>query len=75
LRDAENALVVVQRMQGGKPHSLRTGQVWLLLAKLKADAGDSFGARAAARSALEHFSQMLEQTHADLQAARRLASE
>jgi tetratricopeptide (TPR) repeat protein len=71
--DAQAALAIGQRLQGGRPRSLRTGQAWLLLARLKAAGKDGDGARAAARSALEHLTEMLADTHDDIRTARQLA--
>jgi tetratricopeptide (TPR) repeat protein len=73
--DAEAALAIGQRLQGGRPHALRTGQAWLLLARVAAGAGDRTGARAAARSALEHLTAMLDEGHDDIRVARQLASD
>jgi hypothetical protein len=47
--------------------------VWLPLARLHADNDDRTRARAAAQSAVQHLSAMVDDAHADLQAARRLA--
>ena len=72
-RDARNALEISQQLQKGKPHSLYTGQSWLLLARLRLDQGDAQGARAAARNAVEHLSDQLGDGDPDTRAARELA--
>jgi tetratricopeptide (TPR) repeat protein len=72
--DAEDALAIGERLQHGRPHSLRTGQAWLLLARAEAAGGDAAAARAAATRALPHLAAMLFDTHGDVRAARELAA-
>ncbi len=73
-RDARDALAISRELQGGKPHSLYTGQSLLLLARLRRESGDADGARAAAQEAAGHLAEQLGEDHADAQAARALAS-
>lgn len=75
LRDAQVALAIWQRLQGGRRHSLRTGQTLLLVARIKRDAGDADGARADARRAAEHLDAMVHDGHPERQLAHELASE
>lgn len=75
LRDAQAALAIWQRLQGGRKHSLRTGQTLLLVARIKRDAGDLDGARADARRAAEHLDAMVHDGHPERQLAHKLASE
>ncbi|MCX8115103.1 MAG: hypothetical protein N3D71_08540, partial [Burkholderiaceae bacterium] len=75
LRDADAALAIWKRLQGGRKHSLRTGQTLLLVARIQRDAGDVQGARARAREAAEHLDAMLHEGHPERELAHRLASE
>jgi tetratricopeptide (TPR) repeat protein len=75
LADAQAALAISQQMQGGRRHSLPTGQAWLLLARIKHDTADLAGSRADAVRAAEHLDAMLDDNHPDCLLAHRLASE
>jgi tetratricopeptide (TPR) repeat protein len=73
-RDAGVALDIWQRQQQGRPHSLRTGQLWLLLARIRHAGADVDGARDAARRAAEHLDAMLDGGHPDRELAHRLSA-
>ncbi len=73
LADIQTALAIAHRLQGGRPHSLRAGQLWLLSARMKRDAGDAAGSRADAAHAEEHLIMMLDEEHPDRRLARMLA--
>ncbi len=73
LRDAQAALRITQQAQSDRRHSLRTGQAWLLLARIKLDAGDAAGARADAAQAAAHLETMLDEGHPDRALAKKLA--
>ena len=72
LADIQTALAIAHRLQGGRPHSLRAGQLWLLSARIKRDAGDVAGSRADAAKAQEHLRVMLNEEHPDRSLARAL---
>ncbi|HKO66578.1 MAG TPA: protein kinase [Burkholderiaceae bacterium] len=74
LADIQTALAIAHRLQGGRPHSLRAGQLWLLSARIKRDAGDVAGARADGAKADEHLKIMLDDEHPDRRLARALAA-
>jgi hypothetical protein len=74
LADIQAALPIAQRLQGGRPHSLRAGQLWLLSARMKRDAGDVAGSRADAAHAEEHLRMMLDEEHPDRRLSRALAA-
>jgi len=74
LADIQTALAIAQRLQGGRPHSLRAGQLWLLSARIKRDAGDVAGSRADAARAEEHLRVMLDEEHPDRRLSRALAA-
>ena len=74
LADIQTALSIAHRLQGGRPHSLRAGQLWLLSARMKRDAGDVAGSRADAAQAEEHLRMMLDEEHPDRRLARALAA-
>ncbi len=74
LADIQTALEIANRLQGGRPHSLRAGQLWLLSARIKRDAGDAPGSRADAARAEEHLIMMLDEEHPDRRLARMLAA-
>jgi len=48
-RDGQAALTISQQLQGGRRYSLPSGQAWLLLARVKREAGDLPGSRARRR--------------------------
>ncbi len=73
LSDAQAALIIAQQLQRDRRHSLRTGKAWLLLAKIKLDAGDHAGARADAARAAAHFETMADEGHPDRELANKLA--
>jgi len=75
LRDGQAALTISQQLQGGRRYSLPTGQTWLLLARIKRDAGDLPASRADAARAGEHLDAMLDDGHRDRQLAHTLAAE
>ena len=75
LRDGQAALTISQQLQGGRRYSLPSGQAWLLLARVKREAGDLPGSRADAARAAEHLDAMLDDGHRDRQLAHTLASE
>ncbi|MGZ9057772.1 MAG: protein kinase domain-containing protein [Burkholderiaceae bacterium] len=74
LADIQTALAIANRLQGGRPHSLRAGQLWLLSARIKRDAGDVAGSRADAAHAEEHLTTMLDGEHPDRRLSRALAA-
>lgn len=74
LRDAQEAVAISQQQQGGRRHSLRTGQALLLCARIKHDGGDLPGAKADAARAAEHLDAMLDENQPERQLAHRLAS-
>jgi tetratricopeptide (TPR) repeat protein len=74
LADIQTALAIAHRLQGGRPHSLRAGQLWLLSARIKRDAGDVAGSRADAAQAEEHLRMMLNEEHPDRRLSRALAA-
>jgi serine/threonine protein kinase/tetratricopeptide (TPR) repeat protein len=74
LRDADAAIAMAEALQGGRPHSLRTGQGLLLRARLRRDAGEASAARADAERAAVHLTAMLDDGHPDRQVAARLAA-
>ncbi len=74
LADIQAALPIAKRLQGGRPHSLRAGQLWLLSARIKRDAGDAAGSRADAAHAEEHLRMMLDEEHPDRRLSRVLAA-
>jgi eukaryotic-like serine/threonine-protein kinase len=73
VRDAQAALDIAQPLQRDRRHSLRTGKAWLLLARIKLDAGDAAGSRADAAHAVEHLEAMLDEGHPDRLLAAKLA--
>ncbi|MEO8311027.1 MAG: serine/threonine-protein kinase [Caldimonas sp.] len=73
LRDVDEALVISERLRGSRPHSLRTGHLWLVAARARAQAGDADAARVAAERARAHLDAMLDDDNADRQLAHRLA--
>ena len=74
LADIQAALPIAQRLQGGRPHSLRAGQLWLLSARIRRDAGDVARSRADAAQAEEHLRMMLDEEHPDRRLSRALAA-
>jgi serine/threonine protein kinase/tetratricopeptide (TPR) repeat protein len=75
LRDADEALAVAQRLQGSRPHSLRTGQGLLLRAWIRRESGDVGASRADAERAATHLDAMLHDGQPDRQLARSLAAQ
>jgi eukaryotic-like serine/threonine-protein kinase len=73
LRDAQAALQITQQVQSDRRHSLRAGQAWLLLARIKLDTGDRAGSRADAAQAAEQLNAMLDEGHPDRVLASKLA--
>ena len=73
LRDVDEALAIAEQLRGSRPHSLRTGHLWLIAARARAQAGDAGAARAAAERAIPHLDAMLDDDNADRQLAHRLA--
>ena len=73
LHDTDEALAIAERLRGGRPHSLRTGHLWLIVARAREALGDREGARAAAGRALPHLDAMLDGANPDRERAHRLA--
>ncbi len=74
VRDADEALAVAERLQGRRPHSLRTGQALLLRARIRRDSGDLVTARADGKRASVHLAAMLHDKHPDRQLVERLTA-
>ena len=72
--DADAALALAQKLQGGKPHSFRTGLAWLARARVARDEGQEDGAREDAANALRHLEATVDAGHWALAEARALAA-
>ncbi len=72
--DADDALALAQELQGGKPHSFRTGLAWLARARIAQDEGREDAAREDAAKALGHLEATVDAGHRALAAARALAA-
>jgi len=72
--DADAALALAQKLQGGKPHSFRTGLAWLARARVAQDEGREDGAREDAVNALRHLEATVDAGHWALAEARALAA-
>lgn len=76
LTDAEASRLIAERLQSGRPHALRTGQAWAVIARARVQLGESGAARDAATQALRHLEAMqVDAADPDLQFARRVAPE
>ncbi len=74
LSDAEASRAIAERLQSGRPHALRTGQAWAVIARVRAHLGERDAARLAAGHALQHLEAMkVDAADPDLALARRLA--
>jgi len=71
--DAQSAWALSQRLQGGKPHSWRSGLAALLMARVLNARTDRAEVRRHATTALEHLEAMVIDSHPALVAARQLA--
>jgi serine/threonine-protein kinase len=68
--DARTALAAAQLLQGGLPHSQRTGRAWLLLGQSLQKMGDAPHANAAFSAAVDHLSNTVDADHPLLIQAR-----
>jgi hypothetical protein len=74
LADAEASRAIAERLQAGRPHALRTGQAWAMVARARAALGQDEEARRAARQALAHLDAMrVDAADADAAFARQLS--
>jgi hypothetical protein len=69
MQDANQALAISQKRQGDKPHSNRTGLAWYMIAKIREDQGDRIGARQAAHEAVLQFSDTVDPSLSEAEAA------
>ena len=72
--DAEQALRLAQSLQGGTPHSVRTGLVWLIEGEIRAQQGAASAAEAFA-NAVTHLTHTVDPTHPALKRAQAMAAE
>lgn len=70
LLDAQRAVDISREAQGGRPYSYVTGLGWLLLGRLRQEAGDTEAARSALQSAVLQLSNTLGDDHPDTRKAR-----
>jgi eukaryotic-like serine/threonine-protein kinase len=63
LRDARDAVQLAQKLQGGKPHSVRTGLARLIEGRVLARQGDAAAAREAYRDASVHLADTVDPSH------------
>jgi tetratricopeptide (TPR) repeat protein len=76
LADADASRVIAERLQSGRPYALRTGQAWVMVARVRAHLGERDAARLAALQALRHLNAMrVDAADADLALARRIAGD
>lgn len=71
--DADDALALAQKLQGGKPHSFRAGLAWLARARVAQDEGRRDGAGEDAAKALVHLEATVDASHWAIAGARALA--
>jgi tetratricopeptide (TPR) repeat protein len=72
--DADQALALARRLQGGNPHSDLTGQAWLTLGRVREADGDTAAARDAWTRAHEELQATLGADHPETRAAALLIS-
>jgi serine/threonine-protein kinase len=75
LQDANDAMDLGRKLQGGGPYSWRTGDASLLQGCILARQGDARQARAAYETALAHFSNTVDPSHAALRQLRQLLAD
>jgi len=75
LADAQDALALAEKLQGGKPHSFRTGLAWLALAQLQRQQHDAAAAQRAADMALVQLAHAVDAEHPALAEASRMAQQ
>lgn len=71
--DAQEALRLARALQGSIPHSVRTGQAWLIEGEVRARQGDPAGAREAFAAAVDQLSHSADPAHPALKRALALA--
>jgi serine/threonine-protein kinase len=72
LQDVQQAIELAQKLQGGKPHSMRTGLALLVRGRILAQRGDAPAARDAYREAVQHLADTVDAGHPALRQARAL---
>jgi predicted negative regulator of RcsB-dependent stress response len=65
-------LALAQKLQGGLPHSWRTGTAWLIQGRILAQQGDLPRAREAYEAALRHLSDTVDPAHPALRQVQSL---
>jgi serine/threonine-protein kinase len=76
LADVEASRVIAERLQSGRPYALRTGQAWVMVARVRAHLGERDAARRAAAQALRHLDAMkVDVADPDLALARQIAGD
>jgi hypothetical protein len=76
LADAEASRVIAERLQSGRPYALRTGQAWVMVARVRGHLGERDAARLAAAQALRHLDAMkVDVADPDLALARQIAGD
>ena len=73
-KDAQEALALAQKLQGGLPYSWRTGVAWLVQGRVVARQGDLPRAREAYEAALRHLSVTVDPAHPALRQVQGLLS-
>jgi tetratricopeptide (TPR) repeat protein len=68
--DADRALEIARRLQGGKPYSFRVGEAWLATARVRDAEHDSAGVRTALAAAEEQLSHTVDATQRQFAAVR-----
>jgi len=71
-KDAQESLTLAQKLQGGLPHSWRTGAAWLVQGRILARQGDTPRAREAYEAALRHLSKTVDPSHPALRQVQGL---
>ena len=70
--DAGQALRLAQSLQGGTPHSARTGLVWLIEGDIRTQQGAASAAKEAYENAVSHLTPTVDPAHPALKRAQAM---